>query len=100
MQVIYAHEDYPKTVVKTIFLAGPTSRGKGKPWRQNALAILESMGFDGHVFVPEPRNGAWEEDYTGQVEWEEEGLRRAECIVFWCPRDLAGNMPGFTTNDE
>lgn len=101
MKIVYALESFPTEVTKTLFLAGPTPRGNtGKPWRQEALEALEKMGFDGHVFVPEPADGAWAENYLAQVEWEDEGLKRADCIVFWVPRDIEGKMPAFTTNDE
>jgi 8-oxo-dGTP pyrophosphatase MutT (NUDIX family) len=100
MQVVYAREAFPKNVVKSIFLAGPTPRSSFVPgWRTQALEILQGLGYDGQVFVPETSDHLWTSDYMGQVEWEEEGLRRADCIVFWVPRSLP-NMPGFTTNDE
>jgi 8-oxo-dGTP pyrophosphatase MutT (NUDIX family) len=100
MQVIYAQEPFPTTVRASIFLAGPTPRDKANPsWRPEALRLLEGEGFDGHVFVPEPRGGIWKGDYIGQVGWEEEGLNRADSVVFWIPRDMA-TMPGLTTNDE
>lgn len=98
MEVIYAKEKFPKKVKKKIFLAGPTPREKGASWRSEALRILENVGYDGHVFVPEPRNGIWHRDYYGQIEWEKEGLSKADCIIFWIPRSEI--LPGFTTNVE
>lgn len=98
MQVIYAREPFPTSVRRTIFLAGPTPRSAGVPsWRPEALKLLES--FDGHVFVPESRDGLYEESYDAQVEWETAALNRADVIVFWVPRDLE-TMPAFTTNVE
>lgn len=103
---VYALEPFPSEVTRTIFLAGPTPRSPtGKSWRDEALELLEKLGFDGHVFIPEPRNGGWARHYDEQVEWEEEGLHRADAIVFWVPRDMSGDtygcpMPGLTTNDE
>jgi len=106
-QVVYARQPFPTTVTKTLFLAGPTPRKKGvEGWRKEALHILRQLGFDGTVFVPEPEDGTWASDYDGQIEWEEEGLNRADCIVFWMPRDITGGnlwsfpMPALTTNDE
>ena len=100
MRVVYAKEDLPTEVVKSIFLAGPTPRDKGTPsWRPEALRILEGLGFDGHVFVPEPRDGKVFGDYVDQVEWETQALHQADMIVFWVPRDLK-TMPAFTTNVE
>lgn len=100
MEVVYALEDLPKTVSKSLFLAGPTPRDEnGNPWRQEALKILEESDFDGVVYVPEPRDAKWHKEYDRQVEWEELCLNQADCIVFWVPRDLK-TMPAFTTNDE
>lgn len=115
MQVVYAQQPYPHQVTKTIFLAGPTPRRRADEarisdltWRQEALRILESKGYDGHVFVPEPYDETWAEEYGDQVEWEADGLERADCILFWVPRDTRGvipegngvPMPAYTTNDE
>lgn len=104
-QVVYARESFPTTVTKSMFLCGPTPRGEGKSWRADAIEYLKGIGWDGHVFVPEPRDGSWAEDYTDQVEWEEDGINRADVVVFWVPRDLTGEtygvpMPALTTNDE
>lgn len=100
MQIIYAQEELPERIVKSIFLAGPTPRSDdGNPWRQDALQLLEDKGFDGTVFIPEPRDGQWHSEYDRQVEWEERCLNVADALVFWVPRDLE-TMPGYTTNIE
>jgi hypothetical protein len=101
MQPIYAQEPFPARVIpKSIFLAGPTPRSaEVASWRPEALRILQDLEFTGDVYVPEPRNGVWAEDYIEQVKWETEGLQQATVIVFWIPRDLA-TLPGFTTNIE
>jgi 8-oxo-dGTP pyrophosphatase MutT (NUDIX family) len=96
---IYAREPLPTKMVKSIFLAGPTPRSSETlSWRREALEVLESLGYDGHVFIPEPAGG-WSSDYDGQIEWEDQALNQADLIVFWLPRDLE-TLPGFTTNDE
>lgn len=105
---VYAGTAFPRKVTKTIFLAGPSPRTKDPSWRTEALALLDQLGFDGHVFIPEPdpaTTKGWAEDYMAQLMWEEEGLKRADVIVFWVPRDMSGDragtpLPGFTTNDE
>lgn len=100
MKIVYARDSFPTEINSSIFLAGPTPRsGETKGWRDDALKLLEEQGYDGHVFIPEPSDGSWAENYDSQVEWEEEGLQRADCILFWVPRDMDG-MPGLTTNDE
>jgi len=100
MEVVYAYEKAPDKIVKSLFLAGPTPRSDDvESWRKDALQVLDDQGFDGVVFVPEPRDGKWNKDYDEQLGWEEEHLHMADCIVFWVPRDLK-DMPAFTTNVE
>ena len=104
MQVVYANEDVPLTIKRSLFLAGPTARSHGvRSWRPEALSLLCKLGFDGTVFVPE-RNKEKKKvkkdefHYQSQVEWEEKCLNIADCIVFWVPRSDA--LPGLTTNIE
>lgn len=97
---VYVGEPFPDPVTKQLFLAGPTPRDDQTPsWRPEALCILEKLGYDGHVYIPERRGGGWHHDMTEQIEWEEAGLKRADCILFWIPRVMA-TMPGLTTNVE
>lgn len=111
MQVVYAREPFPESWSKSLFLAGPTPRSEGNPsWRPEALRLLEAMGYDGTVLIPEDRgqNGCavGPENYEPQIRWEHEALRRADVIVFWVQRDFSldaeGEMkfPAFTTNIE
>lgn len=108
MEVVYVGEEMPDTFNKSIFLAGPTPRNREEQesWRPEALKELEEQGFDGVVFVPEPRDGLFTLDYDNQVGWEEKYLNVADCIVFWVPRDLEldskgyPKMAAFTTNVE
>lgn len=103
MNVVYWLEPYPTTCEKSIFLAGPTARqGECPSWRDEALELFERLGWDGTIFIPEPRPGlTWPEKYQHDpvVDWEIEGLNRADCILFWVPRS-PDKLPGFTTNIE
>lgn len=102
MNVVYALERPPETFSRSLFLAGPSPRADSSvgSWRPEALERLERMGYDGVVFVPEPREGAWDAfDYEEQILWEEECLGLSDVIVFWVPRDLT-TRPALTTNDE
>lgn len=101
MQLIYAHEEMPKTITKSLFLAGPSYRKNSdvESWRKDAIQILQDKGFEGTVFIPEPRDGKFTDNYDTQIEWEEAHLKAADCILFWVPRDLE-TLPGFTTNVE
>ena len=103
MHIVYTGEPFPEKVVKSMFLAGPTPRSVDvKSWRPEALEILKKLGYDGHIFVPEWREGPAEEkdfSYEGQINWETDGLNRADKIIFWVPRNLE-TMPALTTNVE
>lgn len=104
MQIVYAREALPDRWTKSLFLAGPTPRKDGPDsWRPEALRLLESLGYDGVVFVPEDRDmngcGVSPETYEPQIRWEDEAMRRADVIVFWVAREIE-KMPAFTTNIE
>lgn len=104
MKIVYTGESFPNEVEKSIFLAGPTPRtSEVASWRvPDALAILERLGYDGHVFAPEdPPGSEKNSDFDAHYykPWETEGLNRADLIVFWVPRELK-TMPAFTTNVE
>lgn len=84
----------------SIFLAGPTPRGKdAKSWRKEACDTLQRLGFNGVVYVPEYSSWKPKESYVDQAMWEREALTAANIIVFWIPRHLP-DMPAFTTNVE
>lgn len=85
---------------KSIFLAGPTPRGENViSWRTKACEILEQLGFDGIVYVPEYSTWKPKEDYVDQAMWERVALTNATVILFWIPRKLP-DMAAFTTNVE
>lgn len=96
MKVLYALQRYEKS----IFLAGPTPRDESvESWRPEAIRILETLGFDGTVIVPETDDWSSHDSYDAQIDWEWEGLNTATVVVFWVPRHLK-DMPAFTTNVE
>lgn len=105
MRVVYALEEAPVAYSKSIFLAGPTPRSQDvESWRPEALKILNLLGYDGVVFIPEDRpdeNGVtkFHGDYDSQVGWEHKHLHMADVVLFWIPRKLP-DMPAFTTNIE
>ncbi|MFA6588606.1 MAG: nucleoside 2-deoxyribosyltransferase domain-containing protein [Patescibacteria group bacterium] len=103
MKIIYWLEEYPATCQKSVFLAGPTARqGETPSWRPAAVEALRNLGYDGQIFIPEPRPGqSWPtyDQHDAVVDWEVNGLNRADCIFFWVPRDEKV-LPGFTTNIE
>lgn len=99
MHVVYANEALPSKVTKSLFLAGPSPRDAETPsWRPDALKALEAAGYDGHVFYPEPREGA-KPDYDSQMKWEQDAMNASDVVFFWIPREMK-KMPALTTNNE
>ena len=92
MHVVYAKQPFPESWTSAIFLAGPTPRDKTTPsWRGEALLLLEELGYDGVVFVPETADGNWApgpDAYVEQIEWERRGLDACDVAVFWVPREM------------
>lgn len=85
----------------SIFLAGPTLRGSSfeKSWRKYACSYLEKSGFNGIVYVPEPKSGNSEYILDFQFKWEREALMNSTVILFNLCRKFP-ELPGFTTNVE
>lgn len=87
-------------VGKTIFLAGCSVRNpEDKSWRPEAIELFRKFGFSGTLFAPEMRIGGFPDNWTYVVEWEDWHLNRADCILFWIPRDFK-KWFGYTTNIE
>jgi 8-oxo-dGTP pyrophosphatase MutT (NUDIX family) len=115
MQLVFSDQPFPTSVIKSIFLAGPSPRSLDEyDWRHDAVALLASMGFDGTVYLPVPSyrffdnvtdkdRAGW--SYDDQIAWECEARKRADIIAFWVPRNIDITkenlgMPAFTTNFE
>lgn len=100
MQCVYANQSYPITFFKSLYLAGPTPRDTNVPsWRPNALDILERLGYDGVVFIPEFQDAQRNSDYDQQMDWELGAMRRSDVIFFWIPA-TPDTLPANTTRVE
>lgn len=108
MNIVFAGEEFPNTVVKSIFLAGPSPREASvEDWRNNFVKIIEEKGFDGTLYIPIPKNRFYKDysedkewTYDSQIEWECKARNRADALLFWIPRSNKNKMPGLTTNIE
>lgn len=105
--IVFSDQDMPNTVLKSVFLAGPSPRTQDiQDWRHEALSLFEKNNFTGTIFIPVPQKRFYgEEDssdwtYDNQVQWECDGRNFADQIFFWIPRDIKNGMPAFTTNIE
>ncbi len=104
MKVCYYDTEMQKGA-RSIFLAGPTVRmsqlesWKGDFWRKDALKILEELGFDGIVYVPEY---LYYKDIISDQEkfdWEWDALHSSGVVLFWVPRQFP-ELPAMCTNVE
>ena len=109
MMVVHSNQPHGVSHRSSIMLCGPTPRRVDLTkdvlgvdvlsWRPEAIKILQNIGFDGLVLVPEREDWAVRFDYIDQVKWEKQALEMASIIAFWVPRNMV-NMFGLTTNIE
>lgn len=85
-----------------IFLAGPTVRGNQThltSWRFACVDEFKKQGFDGSLVLPEFTSKPESDKGKEWIPlWEFNGLKRANCILFWIPRTK--ELIGLTTNWE
>lgn len=105
--IVFADQEIPKKITKSIFLAGPSPRTQDiLDWRHEALSLFAKNEFTGTVFIPVPQDRFYGKDdsagwtYDNQVEWECTARNVSDIILFWVPRDIKHGMPAFTTNIE
>jgi ribA/ribD-fused uncharacterized protein len=86
----------------SVFLAGPTVRGNQPTltsWRFEAIEEFKRQGFDGELILPEfSSKTESDKDKDWVPIWEYNGLKKADCILFWVPRTR--DLIGLTTNME
>ena len=73
---------------RAVFLAGSIDMGTAENWQARAAEALADLDVD----VLDPRRDAWDAswrqsiehaEFRGQVEWELDGLERADTIAMW-----------------
>lgn len=78
----------PRAGAKTIFLAGSIEMGSAPNWQGELIATLA----DREITILDPRRDEWdaswrqsidEPKFREQVEWELDGLDRADVIAMW-----------------
>lgn len=104
MKVVYTTQSLPNEIGKSIFLAGPSLRSHQShlvSWRKKAIQILETLEYDGVVFVPESESGNFTDlDYKIVNDWESKCLNIADNILFYINRNIEDGILGLTTNQE
>jgi 8-oxo-dGTP pyrophosphatase MutT (NUDIX family) len=100
MKTVYVDQPFPHSFHSSVYLAGPTPRNAEVcSWRPQALQLLESMAYDGVVFIPESQDGQRRGDYDRQMAWELDAMRRSDLILFWIPAERE-TLPAYTTRTE
>ena len=89
MQIFYPPNSYPLLVnQKYLFLAGSIEMGKAIDWQQEVSEKLADLD----LIVLNPRRPDWDsswvqsienEEFVKQVEWELEGLEKADIIIMY-----------------
>ena len=92
MQLVFVGEPYPQNVEKMLFLADSTiPQGRLRcSWRIQSIQLLEQLGYDSVVYIPEDREGCPTTvplDYAARVKWALGAMMRSDVIVFWLPED-------------
>ena len=100
----YQNSELAEQGVPSIFLAGPSSRDDVLEfkWRAFAVHYLRTAGFQGVIYIPEPKENDWsfKETFQGRiVEWESKRLLLASIAFVWVPRHQI-QLPGRVTNTE
>lgn len=103
---VHRYEESEETIKNidrpSIFLAGPTVRGNQPhltSWRFAAIEEFEKQGFNGDLIVPEfTSKTESDKGKTWVPLWEYNGLKKADCIMFWIPRTR--ELIALTTNME
>ena len=87
-QVIYAPSDEAPRGVKSVFLAGTTSKVDPSDWRENLSTSLSDVPVTIYNPFRADWDSSWCEDinfapYREQVEWELEKQDKADIVVFY-----------------
>ena len=104
MKLVYNLDPIPYAR-PTVFLAGPTPRDQGVSWRTKMVSTFRDLLMlnemdNVHLILPEERKGGFHGDGDRQNEWEHLAIESCDVLMFWVPRKIEEDMPGFTTNVE
>lgn len=87
-QVIYAPSDEAPRSIKSIFLAGTTSKVDTKDWRETLSSSLSDLPVTIYNPYRPDWDSSWREDisfapYRQQVEWELEKQEKADIVIIY-----------------
>lgn len=87
-QVIYAPSEYSSRGVKSVFLAGTTSKIDTTDWRETLTSLLSEIPITIYNPYRADWDSTWREEisfapYREQVEWELDKQERADIVVVY-----------------
>lgn len=87
-QVIFAPSEEPPRGVKSVFLAGTTSRVDATDWRETLSSLLSDTKITIYNPYRPDWDSTWREDvdfepYRQQVEWELDKQEKADVVVVY-----------------
>lgn len=104
--LVFCYQDlgFATEEIPSVFLAGPSSRHDVLEfkWRIFEVRYLREAGFQGAIYIPEPRNDDWsfkDKFPLAIVEWESQRILRASIVSVWLAREQV-QLPGRVTNTE
>lgn len=88
LQVIYAPSEESPRGLKSVFLAGTTSKVNAIDWRETLATALSDLPFTLYNPYRADWNPTWREDidfapFRAQVEWELDKQERADLVVVY-----------------
>lgn len=100
----YQNLDFAPDGKKSVFLVGPSSREDilEYKWRAPVHHLIRQGGFDGVIYVPEPRENDWSFKETFPMEiidWEIPRVLSSTLILSWFCRHPV-QLPGRVTATE
>jgi hypothetical protein len=100
MQIVFIGDPYPQEVEKVVFLVDSASHQdmRGNSCQVDAIQLLEQLGYDGIVYVPEEKKGSSNTtplDDEARIRWVHGALMRSDVAVFLFSEEveLILNMP-------
>lgn len=100
----YQNLNFAPEGVPSVFLVGPSSRQDvlEYKWRAFAHHYLRKAGYEGVIYIPEPRNNDWSFKATFPmkiVNWESTRILHCDIVMSWTARHEV-QLPGRVTGTE
>lgn len=92
LQLVHAAEPIPASFSAAVYLGGPAGRSG---WRRQAVDLLQAAGYQGVVYLPEPRDGRRRIPPERLSGWTAAAQHHADAILFFVPPEHGGDALAF-----